>query len=224
MTVIVLTAGIFMFHSYSEPVFAPEEPEGIRVPILMYHSVLRDPKAEGAYIVSPNTMESDFYYLLTNGYTPVFVSDLAKYVYGNTPLPEKPVVITLDDGYLNNFTYVFPLLQKYDFKAVISVIGISSEKFSKAPDPSPSYAHLTWNDIAVMAQSGHVEIANHSYALHYDSRRHGCMKMWGESSYDFETCISKDILKTQELLLQYCGVTPTTFAYPFGTATEETDK
>ncbi len=197
--------------------FAPEgQEEGVRLPILMYHSILKDPKSAGAYVISPETVEADFLYLYKNGYTPVFVSEVIDYVQNDAPLPEKPIVITLDDGYLNNLTYVFPLLEKYDFKAVISIIGLSTERFSKVPDPVPSYAHLTWDDIALMVQSGYVEIGNHTYDMHGNGRRYGCIKMRGESLSDYEWKLSEDILKTQELLYRNSGVRPVTFAYPYG--------
>ena len=106
---------------------------GVRVPILMYHSVLKNPKMAGMYVVSPDTLEQDLKYIKKKGYTTVFVRELTEYVYQNAPLPEKPVVITLDDGYLNNLTYVLPLLEKYDMKATISVVGHCPEPRRSRP-------------------------------------------------------------------------------------------
>ena len=89
----------------------PEE-EYVKVPIVMYHSVLKDKKMDGKYVVSPTEFENDLIYLEEHGYTTIFLQELVDYVYTGAALPEKPVVITFDDGYLNNLTYVLPILQK----------------------------------------------------------------------------------------------------------------
>ena len=131
--------------------------QGTELPILMYHSVLRDEKRSGKYIVSPHTIEEDLAYLSGHGYTAILPAELAGIVNRGGRLPEKPVIISLDDGYLNNLTYVLPLLEQYDMKAVIAVVGSYSEKFSEKPDPNPAYAHLTWADITLLADSGRKE-------------------------------------------------------------------
>ena len=76
------------------------------VPIIMYHSVCDNKRVNSDYRISGDLFESDMKYLQKNGYTAIFVGDLVGYVYEGMPLPEKPVIITLDDGYLNNFTEV----------------------------------------------------------------------------------------------------------------------
>ena len=100
-----------------------EDSLGIKVPIIMYHSVLKDPSKSNDYVISPIDVEKDFIYLKDNNYTTVFISDLINYVYDDIPLPKNPVVITFDDGQLNNLEYVLPLLKKYDMKANFSVVG-----------------------------------------------------------------------------------------------------
>ena len=130
---------------------------GVRVPILMYHSVLKNPKMAGMYVVSPDTLEQDLKYIKKKGYTTVFVRELTEYVYQNAPLPEKPVVITLDDGYLNNLTYVLPLLEKYDMKATISVVGRYTEQATEDGAEKPSYSYLTIEEVQKLAESGRVE-------------------------------------------------------------------
>ena len=138
----------------------------VRVPVLMYHSVLDDGSRAGDYTVTTEVFREDMLWLREHGYTAVFVSELVDFADNGKPLPQNPVVVTLDDGYLNNLTCVLPVLEELDMKAVISVIGRYSAEFSETHDRSPSYAHLTWEDICVLAQSGHVEIANHSYDMH----------------------------------------------------------
>ena len=106
------------------------------VPILMYHSILKDPAKAGAYILSPEVLEQDLTWLLDRGYETVTGQDLVAYVSGTGTLPEKPVMITFDDGHLNNLTYVLPLLYEYDCCGVVSVVGAYTQRFSDQPDPN----------------------------------------------------------------------------------------
>ena len=77
----------------------------IFVPSVMYHSLLKDPDRAGDYVVSPAVFEEDMRYLAEKGYETVFASDLIDFVEKGVPLPEKPVLVTFDDGYLNVMTY-----------------------------------------------------------------------------------------------------------------------
>ena len=88
---------------------APEE--SVAVPAVMYHAVLQDTSRHGRYTVSPQEFESDLQYLTSHGYTTVVMADLIAYTQGGT-LPEKPVLITFDDGYYNNYVYAYPIAQQ----------------------------------------------------------------------------------------------------------------
>lgn len=197
---------------------------GVDVPIIMYHSILKSAKKQTKYIVTPSQLESDMLWLKSNGYTTVFIQDLINYVYNGTPLPQKPVVLTFDDGYYNNLTYLYPLLKKYDMKAVISIIGRYSEEYSNTLDLNPSYAHLTWDNIKELNASGLVEILNHSYNMHSTNVRKGCKILSGESYNEYKTVLAADIMKTQELLGSNCGITPVAFTYPFGYMCNESEE
>lgn len=197
-----------------------EEEEGIEVPIIMYHSVLKDSKYWGKYVVSPDTFENDLKYLCDNGYTTIVVQDLLNYVEQGVPLPEKPVMLTFDDGYYNNYLYVYPLLKQYNCRAVISVIGVYSEKFSETEDFSPFYSHLSWDQIREMSQSGLVEIQNHSYDLHKNTAHLGAKKIRGETNAAYSARLSEDVGKLQSLLKEKTGIEPTAFTYPFGAVSD----
>ena len=67
-----------------------------------------------------------------------------------TPLPEKPVMITFDDGYYNNYLNAFPLLQEFQMKAVISIIVSETDKYSELDENRENYSHLTWPQIQEM--------------------------------------------------------------------------
>jgi peptidoglycan/xylan/chitin deacetylase (PgdA/CDA1 family) len=131
-------------------------------------------------------------------------------------LPEKPVLLTFDDGHLNNLTELLPLLEKYDFKAVVAVVGAFTEKAAADADPDPRYAYLTWEDIAKLHKSGRVEIQNHTYDMHQLGKRNGCQKKRGEKEIEYQCALRTDLDKLQTALKEKSGVTPTTFVYPFG--------
>lgn len=140
------------------------EKVGVKVPIIMYHSILKS--KSGDYIVSPETFEEDLQYIKEKGYTTIVISDLIEYVYNNTPLPEKPIIITFDDGYYNNYGYAIPLLKKHDMKAVISIVGEYTDTFSKTDEANLNYGYLRWIDIAKLVDEDTVEFQNHTYNLH----------------------------------------------------------
>ena len=83
------------------------------IPVLMYHNISEDyPKgAEGANI-SSELFRQHMEAILEEGYTPIFVKDYYESVESGKKLPEKPIVITFDDGYLSNYEIAYPMLPK----------------------------------------------------------------------------------------------------------------
>jgi hypothetical protein len=114
----------------------------------MYHALTYEKQYQNRFFISPKIFEKDLKYLKENNYSTVTIRDLINYVDNGVPLPEKPVLITFDDGYYNNYLYAYPLLRQYNMKAVISVIGSQTDKYSKINNKNSYYAYLTWNDIA----------------------------------------------------------------------------
>lgn len=193
----------------------------VEVPILMYHNIYQNEGKEGKYIVSESGFEEDLKYLRAKGYTTLVMQDLIDYTQGKRNLPKKSVVLTFDDGYFNNCAYAYPLLQKYNAKAVISVIGCYTDQYTKSPDENPKYSHITWNDISEMMKSGNIEFQNHSYNLHTtDKGRNGAKKKRGETPEEYEEVLTSDLQKMQDAFKTNTGYTPTTFTYPFGSVSE----
>lgn len=194
---------------------AAAEEEGVRVPILMYHET--NTKRLSEMGITPWELESDLKYLQTQGYTAVTMTELIAYVHGGKPLPPKPVVLTFDDGFYNNYVYAYPLMEKYDMKMVLSVIGKSVEQFSRDKDENIYYSYVNWEQINEMTASGRVEIQNHTYDLHrITARRRGCKKNEYESLSEYENLLGDDVNKCQLLILRNAGSLPNTFTYPFG--------
>ena len=216
--IILLLALLAITGCKAAPVYDPD-PEPVPLPAIMYHSILKSQSRAGTYVVSPAVFREDMQYLLDNGYETVFIEDLIEYTEGDD-LPEKPVMVTLDDGYLNNLTYILPILEELDIKAVISVVGSYTVTFSETPDPNPNYAHLSYEDINAITASGHVEIQNHSYNMH--SQSPGSKRRQGENSQSYKAFFCGDCIKLQQLLKDKCGITPTAYTYPFGAITPDT--
>lgn len=191
----------------------------IKVPIIMYHSVLKS--RSGDYIVHPEVLEKDLAYIKEKGYTPITMTDLINYVYDDTTLPDKPIIITFDDGHYNNLGYAVPLLKKYDMKAVISIVGKYTDDFSKTDEANLNYGHLRWKDINQLINDGTIEFQNHTYNLHTIGVRKGAMKKRGESLETYKKLLSDDLLKLQEEFKNKTGYIPNTFTYPYGAISKE---
>ena len=196
--------------------------KGICVPIIMYHHVKNT--GLGKDVISPYEFESDLIYLTENNYNTITMTDLINYVYYDEKLPENPIILTFDDGLYNTYKNVFPLLKKYNKKIVLSIIGKSVDDFAKVNDKNIRYAHVTWDEIKEMVDSGLVEIQNHSYNLHKISNgRYGCYQKKNESFILYEEFLSKDILTLQEKVKEVINFEPNTFTYPYGRYNENTN-
>lgn len=196
---------------------AATTPQAVRVPIVMYHMILRDPARSGKYIIPPETLENDLKWISDNGYHTVTVRDLIAYVYRGTPLPENPILLSFDDGYTNNYTYAYPLLKQHRMRAVLSVVGSVSEQYTVSQDENPNYATLTWERIRELSQSGLFEIQNHTYDLHHtDGLRKGCTRLPGESVEEYQALLLQDLVKNQDAIENAVKSRPQAFVYPFG--------
>lgn len=199
-----------------------EAKEEVYLPIIMYHSVLKDENIKNNYTVTPNLFEADLKYITENGYTTVTVSDLTAYVYENKSLPEKCIMLTFDDGYYNNYYYVYPLLQKYKCKAIISPIISITEKYTATGEVSISYGNIAVDEMKEMANSGLIEIQNHSYNMHTLTPRRGVEQKQGESDADYTRILTEDITKAQNYIEKYTDTLPQCFVYPFGAESKNT--
>lgn len=213
----VLAAGLWLRGGGAVlPASGPLGRQEVPVPILMYHSILESPGTENKYVISTQTFREDLQYLKDQGYTAIFIADLIAYADQGTPLPEKPVIITIDDGMLNNLSCAFPILEELDMKATVSVVGSFSQISTEHPDPNPYYAHLTWEDVRTLDASGRIEVGNHTYDMHELEGRRGCTQKNGESEAAYQQALRQDIGQLQDLLTQHAGVTPNVFCYPYG--------
>lgn len=135
----------------------------VRVPILMYHHVgMLPPNADAVRIsltISPELFEAQMKFIADQGFTPIRILDLVNHLQNGAPLPPKPIILTFDDGYEDNYINVFPTLKDYGFPGTFFII--SGRPDSNAED------YLTWEQIHEMADNG-MEIGNHSLTHRYN--------------------------------------------------------
>ncbi len=202
-----------------------EEKSGLIVPIIMYHGITESEKLRNKYMIPPALFESDLQFLKENGYTTIFVSDLINYFEKGTPLPEKPIILTFDDGYYNNYVYAFPVLKKYGYKAVISPIGISADEAETEKYRSSLWSQCKWSELKEMADAGIIEIGNHTYNLHrIDGDKNGAAKRRSETDAEYEKRLKEDLITSNQRIKENIGKTPVVFVYPFGAKSEHTEE
>lgn len=176
----------------------------VQVPILMYHDVSY---LGYGYSKTPEIFRTQMEELKKAGFNTIFFSQLVDYVEYGTALPEKPVIVTLDDGYMTNYTYVLPILKELGMKAEISVIGNAM-----------IYAEwgMDWEQVREMCQSGLVRFQAHTKALHDAVGRTGVLKKADETWAEYVQVFADDAAKMQELLMEETGNQPQVFTYPLG--------
>ena len=203
----------------------PDAADKVQLPIIMYHSILNNAARSGNYVITPKMLEEDFKYVKEHGFTPITVNELIGYVYEDKKLPEKPIMITFDDGFMNNYSCAFPLLKEYGFKAVISCIGKLTVTESIKSDYNDNYSYMTWTQMKEMHESGLVEFQNHSYDLHDTKKgRNGALKKRRESAEDYEIFLINDINTSQTLMKAHLGITPSAYVYPFGAFSAQSEE
>jgi peptidoglycan/xylan/chitin deacetylase (PgdA/CDA1 family) len=173
-------------------------PDQVDVPILMYHYVSELPADADVYrrdlTVSPEAFEAQLQYLDEAGYHPITLTDVYLNLTEGYPLPEKPVVLTFDDGYRDAYEVVFPRLLDHGFPATFFVLATPAHYESKD--------YLTWAQVAEMSEAG-MSIQAHGRD-HVDLR---------ERPYDF---LVYQILGIKEAIEYHTGKAPRFFCYPSG--------
>jgi peptidoglycan/xylan/chitin deacetylase (PgdA/CDA1 family) len=133
------------------------------VPALMFHSVglERHPWAWSSISESIESFEGKIAMLKQKGFTGVFWDELYEHMAGRTVLPADSILLTFDDGYLDNWTTVFPILQKYGMKATIFV---SPDFVDPSNELRSSHAagFLNWAEMREMEKSGLIDIQSHA--------------------------------------------------------------
>lgn len=173
------------------------KPVSIAIPILMYHHIRINPQPRdslwASLHVSPQQFEEQLKYLADHQYHPVSLNEIYGSLNGEGRLPEKPVVLTFDDGYRSFYDNAYPLLVKYHMKAVEFVIT----NVQQLP------AYFTWEQAQTMNASGLIEFGAHT-------RNHPALTTVSQNDLVSEIKGSKNDLES------HLKKTITWFAYPYG--------
>ena len=192
-----------------------------QVPILMYHHLSED--VTNSEMVSPEQFEAQIRVLAEAGYTGISFDELQAYVLRGEPLPEKPVVITFDDGYRSNYTLAYPILQKYGMKATIFAIGVSFGKDHYKDTDYTITPHFGAAEAAEMTASGLISIQSHTYDMHqwppYETGsavRENILQLSSESEEAYVQALTEDFTRSRALLEDTTGRPVDVLAYPAG--------
>ena len=199
----VVLIGGFIFNRYKYSKRAD-----IKVPVLLYHNFVTEvPDSDPDnfnYINTPESFEENIKTFLENRYTIISMKELADADIGKTKLPNKPLIITLDDGYYSNYEYIYPILKKYNIKASIFIV---TDKIGQEID---GIKYLGWKECLEMQNSGLVEIFSHS-------KKHVFYNKLPVRE------IRDDVKESYKLIEEHLGKQELkVFAYPYGAYTKET--
>ena len=196
--------------------------ERVTLPIIMYHSILKDGARQGKYVVSPEVLARDLDALRARGCETVTVRDLIAYTRDGAPLPAKPVMLTFDDGYYNNYVYAYPLLRQRGMRAVVSIIGSQTALFTENGEENAYWSHLRAEQLRETEDV--FEIQNHSWNLHEYGERRGCLRRSGEDEARYAKLLHEDTEQTQQLIEEIGLPVPECYTYPFGACSEESER
>lgn len=167
------------------------------VPIFMYHHIenYQEAQQEGhaQLTVADTWFDQQMQYLTTHGYTSIGLQQLIDDLYARQPVPAKSFVVTIDDGYVDWYTYAWPILKKYH---VIGNLMVPSGLIG-----NPDY--LSWDQLKEMASSNVIQVYNHTWS-------HASLGGATKDKIEFEMTTSQQQLQTE------LGKPINIMAYPYG--------
>ncbi len=197
-----LIVSINIHISYSQDALNRSQGDGtlrrIRVPVLMYHYVSElPPNADPIRIgltVNPQMFRSHIRYLHENGFHTISFDDLHFALMYGLPLPANPVILTFDDGYIDHYSVVFPILQEFGFTGTFFIITAFVD------NNTPNY--MNWSQV--------IEMSNANMDIETHTKNHPDLT---NRSYDF---IVYEILGSIESIESHTNTQPNIFSYPAG--------
>lgn len=166
-------------------------PDSVIVPIILYHRIDISP-INSQFYTPPAKFEEEMKLLHDWGYTTITTELLIKAITEGADLPPRPLIITFDDGHLNNYTTAFPIMQKYGFTGVLYIVAnyMGADQYMNA------------DQIKEMASAGW-EVGSHSIS-------HSDLTALEPERQRYEVVDSREILEAK------LGMPVLTFSYPFG--------
>lgn len=187
-----------------DPPEAPDWQGG--VPVLLYHHIAPSNENGNGAVVTTAEFEAQMNYLAEHGYRSISTTQLARWLAGHGRLPEKPVLVTFDDGYASNHTIGFPILKRHNIKATIFVIGSFPGETLPKDAPGPA----SWAELREMQESGLIELQSHTYDGHRKVDGRAALLRWSSDQIAADDKLLREAFSAAGLR------PPTAIAYPFG--------
>lgn len=191
-----------------------------KIPILIYHDISESNPKNVNEIIHPDKFSEHMHALKDAGYETITLADLKRVYEGNSGvLPEKPLMITFDDGYLSNYEIAFPMLEKLEMHASIFTL------VSRMDENHPNY--FTWKNAMEMLGSGWIDIQSHTYNHHYyineeDNYAPALTTIGAEESYEeYSGRIREDLFFAKNRMESELDTNIYAFAFPYGAYNEE---
>lgn len=173
----------------------------INIPILCYHNF--NPTVPGSMNMTPEKFETQLKWLKNNGFTIIPLNEAVEYLQGKREsLPAKPVVISDDDGWQSVYTYMLPLVKKYNIPVTLFIYPstISNGKHT-----------LTWDELKELKQTGLFDIQGHTYwHPNFNQER----KRLSPAAY--EKFVTVQLVNSKNILEKKLNTKITLLAWPFG--------
>ena len=194
--------------------------EGDPLPILMYHHFEETSKT--GTVVSNARFREQMTALHDAGYHAVNIPQVIAFVKDGVPLPDKPVLITMDDGYTSNLTEAAPVLEELGMCATVFVIGVNEGEPVYVHSGEPFWqARFSYEEAAPWVEKGVIDVQSHTFDMHQlasygYSGRDGVLKMDGESGKDYRQAVLEDARQARERRGDRVSTELLALAYPFG--------
>lgn len=215
---------------------AGSQPNGQRFVSIAFHDVVDRPDQLETDAVTATRLAQFFDWLKGTGWSAISLDDVAAAARGVRPLPEKPILISFDDGYESLYTRVFPLIKIYRYPIVAALVGNWME--GGRPDGTVLYGDrvvpranfISWAQAREMQASGLVEIASHSYNLHRGvlanpqgnmipaaiTRQYDRATGQYETDAQYRDRIRADLSRARGQMAANMGRAPRALVWPFG--------
>ena len=196
-------------------------PDSVTVPVLMFHDVKT--YEGGTWSMSAENFRNTIKFLIKSGFTPISFDELIDYVDGISGIPEKPVCITLDDGYYSNYINVLPIVTDLEIPVTI-FMSCKTVREEEIPDDynENTLYKMSIEELETMQSSPYVEIQSHTYGLHGVNRsysdvdRSNSLPLDSESKDEYKEIFAKDCELAEGVLLMAGVEENKVFSYPSG--------
>ena len=193
----------------------------VDVPILMYHHLAAE--VSGDTVVTPETFRAQMELLRAAGAQTVTLEELYRYVFYGEALPDKPVLVTFDDGYRSNYELALPILEELGMQAVTFPIGVSIGHETYKDTDFAMTPHYGYDEIRAMLASGVMDVQSHTYDMHQwepfeteSPARSTVLPFDGESEADYCAALRADLETYRREFEEETGRSFLALAYPSG--------